>query len=53
MTHYSVQPKDQIFAKAYGFLPFVKNIGRHIGKNVSKNFSDKCSQMLLIMPNNQ
>ena len=22
MTHYSIEPKDQIFVKAYGFLSF-------------------------------
>ena len=24
MTHYSVQPRDQIFVKGYGFLSFAK-----------------------------
>ena len=35
----SVQPKDQIFVKDYGFLSFAKNI--------SKDVSSKCSQKLL------
>ena len=26
MTHYSVQPRDQIFVKGYGFLSFAENI---------------------------
>ena len=32
MTSYSVQPKDRIFVKGYGFLSFAKNMGRDIGK---------------------
>ena len=41
---YSVQPRDQIFVKAYGLLSFAKNIGKNIGKNISKNFRGKFSQ---------
>ena len=29
---YSVQTKDQIFAKGYGFWSFAKNIGKNIAK---------------------
>ena len=47
MTHYSVQPRDQIFVKGYGFLSFAKNMGKHIGKNISKNLSSKYSQKIL------
>ena len=36
---YSIEPKDQIYVKGYGFLSFAKNIG--------KNLSNKCSQKLL------
>ena len=35
MRRYSVQPRDQIFAKGYGFLSSAKNVGRNIGKNIS------------------
>ena len=38
---YSVQPKDQIFVKGYGFLSFAKDIGKIIGKTISKNLSGK------------
>ena len=34
---YWVQPREQIFVKGFGFLPFAKNVGRNIGKNISKN----------------
>ena len=43
MTCYSVQPKDQIFVKGYGFLFFAKNMCKNIDKNVSKNLSSKYS----------
>ena len=47
MMAYSVQPRDQIFLKSYGFLSFAKNLGKNIGKNISKNLSSKYSQKLL------
>ena len=46
MIRYSVQPKDQIFVKGYGFLSYAKNMGKNIGKNISKNLSAKYSQKL-------
>ena len=50
MMCYSVQPRDQIFVKGYGFLSFAKNMGKNIGKNKYKNLSSKHS--FLIMLNN-
>ena len=32
MTHYSVQPRDQIFVKGYGFSSFVRNISKNVCK---------------------
>ena len=32
MTRYSVQPRDQIFVKGYGFWSFSKNMGKNFGK---------------------
>ena len=46
---YSVQPRDRIFVKDYGFLSFAKNMGKSIGKNISKNLSDKYSPAMLTM----
>ena len=43
MARYSVQPRDSISVKGYGFLSFAKNMG----KNISKNFSGKYGQKLL------
>ena len=36
MTRYSVQPRDRIFVKRYGFLSFAENMGRNIVKNIRK-----------------
>ena len=47
MTRYSVQPRDRIFVKGYGFLSFAKNMGKNIGKNISKKLSSKYCQKLL------
>ena len=41
---YSVQRRDWIFVKGYGFLSFAKNVGNNIGKSISKNLSGKYSQ---------
>ena len=44
---YSVQPRDRIFVRDYGFLSFARNMGKNIGKNISENLSGKYSQKLL------
>ena len=35
MTRYSVQPRDRIFGKDYGFLCFANIMCRNIGKHLS------------------
>ena len=30
MMRYSVQPRDRIFVKGYGFFSFAKNMGKNI-----------------------
>ena len=42
----SVQPRDQMFVKGYGFLSFAKSMNKNIGKNISKNLSGKYDQKL-------
>ena len=32
----SIEPKDRILVRVYGFLSFVKDMSKNIGKNVSK-----------------
>ena len=44
MTHYSVQSRDQIFIKGYGFLHFAKTMGANVGKNISMIISSKYNQ---------
>ena len=48
MTSYSVQLRNLIFVKYYGFLSFVKTMRRHIGKNISKTLSSKYSKTVLV-----
>ena len=43
MWRYSVQPRDRIFAKGYGFLSFVRNMGKTIGKYTNRNLTSKHS----------
>ena len=47
MTHYSVQRRNRIFVKGYGFLSFVKNMDINIGKKISRNLSSKYSLKFL------
>ena len=41
MTCYSVESRDQLFVKSYGFLPFENKMSKNIGKNIRKNLSGK------------
>ena len=41
MANYSVQPRDRIFVKGYGFFSFSENMGRNVRENISKNLSSK------------
>ena len=43
MARYSVQPRDRIFVKDYGFLSFIRNMGKNKSKNVSSKYSQKLS----------
>ena len=51
MMRYSVQPRDLVFVKGYGFFSFAKNMGKNIGKNIgkiiSKRLNSKYSQKVL------
>ena len=33
---YSIEPRDRIYVKGYGFLSFAKNMGKSL--NMAKNF---------------
>ena len=45
---YSIQPRDRIFIKYYGFLSFAKNMGKNIDNNISKPFMVNTAINLLI-----
>ena len=47
MARYSVQPRERIFSKGYGFLSFAQNMGKNNSKNRSKNLSGKYSLNIL------
>ena len=49
MTRYSVQPRDRIFVKGYGFLSFARSMGKNIGEKISKSLSGKYSPGMLAM----
>ena len=46
---YSIEPRDRIYVKRYGFLPFAKNMGTN---KVAKNLSKKYAQNFLIVRKN-
>ena len=37
---YSIEPKDRIYVKGYGFLSFAKNMGKNLSNKYSKNLLD-------------
>ena len=47
MTRYSVEPRDLISVKDYGFFYFARNIGKNVGKNIIKKLCSKYSQKFL------
>ena len=36
---YSIEPRDRIYVKGYGFLSFAKNIGKNISKSMRNKYS--------------
>ena len=46
MVHYSIELRDQIFAKFTDFLSFARNMRKNISKNLSKTFNSKYSQKI-------
>ena len=37
---YSIEPRDRIYVKGYGFLSFAKNIGKNLSNKYSQKFID-------------
>ena len=38
---YSIEPRDQIYAKGYGYLSFARNIGKNMDESLSNNYGQK------------
>ena len=47
MMCYSIESRNQIFVKGYGFFSLAKNTSQSISKNVKKKLSDKCRPKFL------
>ena len=41
MARYSIQSRDWIFVKSFGFLCFARNTDKNVGKNISKNLNSQ------------
>ena len=44
--YYSIEPRDRIYVKGYGFLSFAKNIGKNLSNIYSQKFldNDRCNK---------
>ena len=47
MMCYSIEPRDRIFVKIFGFMPYAQNMGKNISKNKNKHFDSKYSHKVL------
>ena len=41
---YSIEPKDRIYVKGYGFLSFSKNIGKDLSNKYGQKFLDSAKK---------
>ena len=41
---YSIEPRDRIYVKGYGFLPFVKTMGKSLSNKYGQNRLDSAKQ---------
>ena len=37
---YSIEPRDRVYVKGYGFLSFARNIGKHLSNKYSQKLID-------------
>ena len=42
---YSIEPKDRIYVKGYGFLSFAKNMVQHLSSKYGQNFFDNAKKL--------
>ena len=38
---FSIESRNRIYVKGYGFLSFAKNMGKNIGSHLSNKYSEK------------
>ena len=41
---YSIQPRDKIYVKGYGFLTFAKNMGKNLGNKYGQKLLDSAKK---------
>ena len=41
--YYSIEPRDRLYVKGYGFLSFAKNIGKNLSNKYSKKLLDSAT----------
>ena len=41
---YSIEPRDRIYVKGYGFLSFAKNIGKNLSNKYGQNLLDSANE---------
>ena len=41
MTHYSLQPRNQVFVKSFEFFCFGKNMCKNVNKNLGSEYNQK------------
>ena len=41
MSPYSIEPRDRVFVKSYGFWSFTRNMSKNISKNLDGKYSQK------------
>ena len=42
---YSIEPRDRIYVKGYGFLSFAKNMGKNLSNKYGQKLLDNLQQM--------
>ena len=43
---YSIEPRDRIYVKGYGFLSFAKNMGKNLSNKYGQNLLDRVKKSL-------
>ena len=49
---YSIEPRDRIYVKCYGFLSFVKNMGKNLSNKYGEKLIDTAKKSITIVIRN-